>query len=179
MYFQKRNCMASVPASTFMCLWAIYIFPESVHIFSCSRIGRLIVLEYINLSQTQECRNWDWGRAIPFLWIFVSNLRYCVFAVYDSSCSPVTFHSSFLYIIPSWKISLTQSPSTNSHSPIPSYTNHSNNPSWAPRALTFPSRPSNYPTSTLAVPLNLHLPPPPPLQPYHCPPSHPTHMLSP
>jgi hypothetical protein len=25
--------------------------------------------EYINRSQTQECGNWDWGRAIPFLGI--------------------------------------------------------------------------------------------------------------
>jgi membrane-associated HD superfamily phosphohydrolase len=28
--------------STFMCLWAIYIFPRSVNLFSCSRIGRPI-----------------------------------------------------------------------------------------------------------------------------------------
>jgi hypothetical protein len=28
-----------------------------------------------------ECRNWDWGRAIPFLGVFISNFRYCVFAV--------------------------------------------------------------------------------------------------
>jgi hypothetical protein len=27
--------------------------------------------EYINRSQTHECGNFDWGRAIPFLWILV------------------------------------------------------------------------------------------------------------
>jgi hypothetical protein len=37
--------------------------------------------EYINRSQTHECRNWDCGHAIPFLGIFVSNFRYCIFAV--------------------------------------------------------------------------------------------------
>jgi hypothetical protein len=28
-----------------------------------------------------KCGNWDWGRTIPFLGIFVSNIWYCVFAV--------------------------------------------------------------------------------------------------
>ncbi len=77
---QKRNCKASIPISAFICLRAIDIFSESVHIFSCSRIGRPTL--GIHNSLTDECGNWDLGRAIPFLGIFVSNFRYCVFAVY-------------------------------------------------------------------------------------------------
>ncbi len=56
MHSQKRNCVASVPISTFTCLWAVHTFPGPVHIFSCSRIGRPI-LGYVNRSQTHECGN--------------------------------------------------------------------------------------------------------------------------
>ncbi len=35
--------------------------------------------------QTHACGNWDWGRAIPFLKICVTNLQYCVLAV-QSNC---------------------------------------------------------------------------------------------
>ncbi len=70
MYSFSGNCADSVPVSTFTCLWAIYIFPGSVHIFSSAEKADRW-WEYINRSQTHECGNWVWGRAIPFLGIFV------------------------------------------------------------------------------------------------------------
>ncbi len=39
------------------------------------------IREYINRSQNHGCMNWDCSRAVPFLGIFVSNFRYCVFAL--------------------------------------------------------------------------------------------------
>ncbi len=51
------NCVASFPISTFMCLWAIYIFPPSVCLFFCREyVGPS--WDYINSSQTPECGNW-------------------------------------------------------------------------------------------------------------------------
>ncbi len=68
----------SATISTFMCIWAIYIFPGSVYIFPPAEYADRS-WEYINRSQTHECGNWDWDPDIPFL---VSKLRYFVFAVW-------------------------------------------------------------------------------------------------
>jgi hypothetical protein len=45
--------------------------------------------EYINRSQKHQCRNWDCGREVPLLEIFVSNFQFCFFAV----CT----YNSYLY----------------------------------------------------------------------------------
>ncbi len=74
-----------------MCLWAIYIFPGSVHIFPSAEKADPL-WEYIIRSQTHECGNWDWGPDIPFLGIFVSNFRHFVFAVY---CNFMLSHDLF------------------------------------------------------------------------------------
>ncbi len=72
-YSQKRNSAVTFPISTFMCLWAIYIFPRSICLFCCRKYEDRC-WEYINRSHTHEYENWDWGRAIPrkgiHKWVF-------------------------------------------------------------------------------------------------------------
>ncbi len=87
MYSFSGNCAASVPISTFMCLWMIDIFPGSVHKFFLQQNRQTDLANmHIDRSQTHEYGNRDWGCTIPFLGIFVSNFRYCVFAVSLSAC---------------------------------------------------------------------------------------------
>ncbi len=80
-YSFSGNCAASAPISTFMCLWAIYIFPGLVHIFPPAEKADPS-WEYIIRSQTHDCGNWDWDLNIPFLGIYVSNFRHFVSAVW-------------------------------------------------------------------------------------------------
>jgi hypothetical protein len=60
MYFQKRNCAASVPISTFMHVSVSDVYMPKIgpHIF-CNRRGRPIMVIYQSLMQTYECGNWD------------------------------------------------------------------------------------------------------------------------
>ncbi len=82
---QKRNCAASVPISTYMCLWAIYIFPGLIHIFSCSRIGRPMVGLYKSLTDT-----WMWKLGLRPRNSFSGNIcfKFSVLCL----CSVLRFH---------------------------------------------------------------------------------------
>ncbi len=83
MYSQKWNCVASFPISTFMYLWAIYIFPWSVHLFGCIKIGGPIVGIYKSLTDT-----WMYKFGTRPL-IFISGNICFLYILYLSTCNGV------------------------------------------------------------------------------------------
>ncbi len=81
--------------STFMCLWAIYIFQQSDYLFYWRKIQYVDrSWEYINRSQTHECGNWDWGLAISFLGIHKWDFRCSVFNSNVSNCVVFQLHQA-------------------------------------------------------------------------------------
>jgi hypothetical protein len=74
-YSQKRHIGASVPISTFICLWTNYIFPRWICLFCWRKYVDRSWELYINRSETHECGNWGWGRAIPRKGIYKRNCR--------------------------------------------------------------------------------------------------------
>ncbi len=81
-YSQKRNCAAKIPIFHIYVSVGIYKFSLSICL-SCCRKYVDQSREYINRSQTHECGNWNWGRAIPRKGINKCNFRYSCGQVYN------------------------------------------------------------------------------------------------
>jgi hypothetical protein len=62
--FPEKEVHGHSPIFTFLCLWAIYI-SHDWSTYSPQEICGPIFGIYINCSQTHECGDLDWGRAIP------------------------------------------------------------------------------------------------------------------
>jgi hypothetical protein len=69
---QNRIIISCLPIPTF-----IYSQDRCAYFAAAKCVDRS--WEYINGSHTHECRNWDWGREIPFLGIHKWNFR-CSFS---------------------------------------------------------------------------------------------------
>jgi len=80
-YSFSGNSAASAPISTIMCLWAIYIFPGSVHIFPPAEKA-YPSWEYIMRSQTYECGNCDWETPIFIFWEYL----FQIFGILSLQC---------------------------------------------------------------------------------------------
>jgi hypothetical protein len=102
MYSQKRNCSASVPVSTWSCLWEIHIFPGLAHIFFCSRIGRPVIGIYKSLTDT-----WMWKLGLSSRYSFFGNICFeiSIFCLCSALQDPI-------YVFPEMKLRVALLPIT-------------------------------------------------------------------
>ncbi len=91
------HCAALFPIlqfCIFIHLWAIYVFPRSVHLFCCSQIGRLILGIYVHKNRSQiqvyEFRNGEQGRTVSFLWIFFLHIRHRILQGLNAPAYPAS-----------------------------------------------------------------------------------------
>ncbi len=93
-YFQNRIILLCHPLPTLIYLWEIYILYFQDR-YAYSATGKYVdrFWEYINRSQTHECGNWDWSRAIPrkgiHKWDFPCSGGLSSVAVFPFPCFPV------------------------------------------------------------------------------------------
>ncbi len=103
-YFQNRIIMFCLPVPTLMYLWEIYAVysQDRSTYFAAAKYSNVDrSWEYINCLQTCECRDWDWGHAIPFPGILKFDFRYGVHATHVSlhvNCSRSLESSAYPYL---------------------------------------------------------------------------------
>ncbi len=113
-YSQKRNCADSVPISTFLYLWVIYIFPRLVCLFLCRKICRSILWEYIN--PFLGIHKWDLRCSVqtnfvyyftsPFgqIYKFLQQFRYLILSVKFNLITKIYYVNLILTVVDCWDV---------------------------------------------------------------------------
>jgi hypothetical protein len=94
---QQRNYAASVPISTFMCIWAIYSLytqDRSTYIFSFSRIGRPIMGIYKLLIHT-----WMWKLGLKLRNFFSGNICFEFSVLYLFAVRHLQYTSTYIPLL--------------------------------------------------------------------------------